>query len=142
MIGNGCSGTGAGGEETNVPRRSEGYGTAQRSWDYVSEQPLGKTGSCSDSSSRIGWFVSYADELHPRIVLVVLMRGHNHVVEGPMAAGIAGRIYHRLHEENYLDSELPAWETRAAGVPASSIAPAASSAPATAGVTDAAGSLR
>jgi hypothetical protein len=24
-----------------------------------------------------------------------------------MAAGIAGRIYHRLHEENYLDSELP-----------------------------------
>jgi penicillin-binding protein 2 len=83
------------------------YGTAQRSWDYTSEQPLGKTGSCSDSLSRIGWFVSYADELHPRIVLVVLMRGHNHVVEGPMAAGIAGRIYHRLHEENYLDSELP-----------------------------------
>jgi cell division protein FtsI/penicillin-binding protein 2 len=81
------------------------YGTARRSWDYESEQPLGKTGSCSDSLSRIGWFASYADELHPRIVLVVLMRGHNHVVEGPMAAGIAGRIYHRLHEENYLDSE-------------------------------------
>jgi membrane peptidoglycan carboxypeptidase len=65
------------------------YGTAQRSWDYVGEQPLGKTGSCSDSTSRIGWFASYADELHPRIVLVVLMRGHNHVVQGPTAAEIA-----------------------------------------------------
>ena len=106
------------------------YGTAQRSWDYESEQPLGKTGSCSDSLSRIGWFVSYADELHPRIVLVVLMRGHNHVVEGPMAAGIAGRIYHRLHEENYLDSELPVPVSESnPSVPAASVTPDASGAP-------------
>ncbi|MGB6200752.1 MAG: penicillin-binding transpeptidase domain-containing protein [Candidatus Acidiferrales bacterium] len=118
------------------------YGTAQRSWDYVSEQPLGKTGSCSDSASRIGWFVSYADELHPRIVLVVLMRGHNHVVEGPMAAGIAGRIYHRLHEENYLDSEMPAWESRAASGAAPASAPASSSAPPASSSPDASGSLR
>jgi cell division protein FtsI/penicillin-binding protein 2 len=118
------------------------YGTAQRSWDYVSEQPLGKTGSCSDSSSRIGWFASYADELHPRIVLVVLMRGHNHVVEGPMAAGIAGRIYHRLHEENYLESELPALQSKdeAPGAP-SAIAPAASST-AQASSANASGALR
>lgn len=115
------------------------YGTAQRSWDYVSEQPLGKTGSCSDSESRIGWFASYADELHPRIVLVVLMRGHNHVVEGPMAAGIAGRIYHRLHEENYLSSELPAWESQLSS-PAASNASAAPAAPAAPSAS--AGSLR
>jgi penicillin-binding protein 2 len=117
--------------ESQLPEIRDGmlaavlYGTAQRSWDYVSEQPLGKTGSCSDSASRIGWFASYADELHPRIVLVVLMRGHNHVVEGPMAAGIAGRIYHRLHEDNYLDTELPAWESK----PATSASSAASAAP-------------
>jgi cell division protein FtsI/penicillin-binding protein 2 len=113
------------------------YGTAQRSWDYESEQPLGKTGSCSDSLSRIGWFASYADELHPRIVLVVLMRGHNHVVEGPMAAGIAGRIYHRLHEENYLDSE-PATPVSESNPPVPAPA-AASVAPNTSGGS---GSLR
>lgn len=112
------------------------YGTAQRSWDYDdNEQPLGKTGSCSDSASRIGWFASYADELHPRIVLVVLMRGHNHVVEGPMAAGIAGRIYHRLNEENYFASELPAGETRPS-------IPAATAASATSDASGAAGSVR
>jgi len=105
------------------------YGTAQRSWDYVSEQPLGKTGSCSDSLSRIGWFASYADELHPRIVLVVLMRGHNHVVDGPMAAEIAGRIYHRLHEENYLTEDSAGWDTKPSpSAPSVSVA-AASSAP-------------
>jgi penicillin-binding protein 2 len=119
------------------------YGTAQRSWDYVSEQPLGKTGSCSDSLSRIGWFVSYADELHPRIVLVVLMRGHNHVVEGPMAAEIAGRIYHRLHEENYLESEMPAWESRAAAAAAASAnTPAPSSTPPAQSIPDTGNALR
>jgi penicillin-binding protein 2 len=83
------------------------YGTAQRSWDYEGDQPLGKTGSCSDSSSRIGWFVTYADQVHPRIVLVVLMRGHSHADQGPIAAGIAGHIYRRLREENYLSAENP-----------------------------------
>jgi len=83
------------------------YGTAQRSWDYEGEQPLGKTGSCSDSSSRIGWFVSYADQIHPKIVIVVLMRGHSHADQGPIAAGIAGHIYRRLWEENYLTAEQP-----------------------------------
>ncbi len=77
------------------------YGTARLSYDHEGEQPLGKTGTCSDTKSRIGWFVSYADEAHPRIVLVVLMRGHSRAVKGPIAAEIAGRIYHRLYELNY-----------------------------------------
>jgi hypothetical protein len=34
-------------------------------------------------------------------VLVILMRGQKHVVQGPMAAGIAGRIYRQLRDENY-----------------------------------------
>jgi hypothetical protein len=29
------------------------------------------------------------------------MRGQRHVVQGPMAAGIAGRIYRQLNDENY-----------------------------------------
>ena len=29
------------------------------------------------------------------------MRGQKHVVQGPMAAAIAGRMYRQLHDENY-----------------------------------------
>jgi penicillin-binding protein 2 len=77
------------------------HGTARRSYIDDDEQASGKTGSCSDPTSRIGWFVSFADQVNPKIVLVVLMRGQKHVVQGPMAAGIAGRIYRQLHDENY-----------------------------------------
>ena len=77
------------------------YGTARLSYISSDEQALGKTGTCSDSASRIGWFVSYADQAHPKIVLVVLMRGHSSAIKGPVAAGVAGRIYRRLNDENY-----------------------------------------
>ncbi len=77
------------------------YGTGKPSYDHESEQPLGKTGTCSDERSRLGWFVSYADQSRPRIVLVVLLRGNTRRVKGPTAAQVAGRIYHSLHLQNY-----------------------------------------
>jgi penicillin-binding protein 2 len=85
------------------------YGTAQRSFD-PEEQALGKTGTCNDEGlgGRLGWFVSYADQQHPRIVLVVLLRGGSRIVNGPHAADIAGRIYHGLRERNYFAQSQPA----------------------------------
>ena len=77
------------------------YGTARLSYISDDAQALGKTGTCSDSASRLGWFVSYADQANPKIVLVVLMRGHSSAIKGPMAAGVAGRIYRRLNDVNY-----------------------------------------
>ena len=77
------------------------YGTARSSYISDDAQALGKTGTCSDAASRLGWFVSYADQVHPKIVLVVLMRGHTMAIKGAMAAGVAGRIYRRLNDENY-----------------------------------------
>jgi cell division protein FtsI/penicillin-binding protein 2 len=77
------------------------YGTARSSYISDDAQALGKTGTCSDSASRLGWFVSYADQTHPKIVLVVLVRGHSSAIKGAMAAGVAGRIYRRLNDENY-----------------------------------------
>ncbi len=77
------------------------YGTARSSYDPDGEQALGKTGTCSDRSSRLGWFATYADQVHPRIVLVVLLRGNTRRVKGPTAAQIAGHIYRSLRERNY-----------------------------------------
>ena len=79
------------------------YGTAKQSYDPDGEQALGKTGTCNDESlgGRLGWFVSYADQAHPKIVLVVLIRGGSRAISGPHASEIAGRIYHGLRERNY-----------------------------------------
>jgi penicillin-binding protein 2 len=80
------------------------YGTARLSYDAGGDEtPLGKTGTCDDHTnpSRIGWFVTYADEAHPKIALAVLLRGNTRKVKGPTAAEVAGRIYRRLREQNY-----------------------------------------
>ena len=80
------------------------YGTGKLSFDSGgNETPLGKTGTCDDRTnpSRIGWFVSYADEVHPKIALAVLLRGNTRRVKGPTAAQVAGGIYRRLREQNY-----------------------------------------
>ncbi|MFZ0979266.1 MAG: penicillin-binding transpeptidase domain-containing protein [Candidatus Acidiferrales bacterium] len=79
------------------------YGTARQSYDPYGEQALGKTGTCNDEDlgGRLGWFASYADQAHPKIVLVVLLHGRSRIISGPHASEIAGRIYRGLSERNY-----------------------------------------
>ncbi|HVB86867.1 MAG TPA: penicillin-binding transpeptidase domain-containing protein [Candidatus Dormibacteraeota bacterium] len=79
------------------------YGTARRSYDPDGEQDLGKTGTCTDDhvGGHLGWFVSYADQQHPKLVLVVLLHGSNPWISGPRASGIAGQIYRGLYAHNY-----------------------------------------
>jgi len=78
------------------------YGTGKRSFDSGGdEMPAGKTGTCSDQLSHVGWFLTYADEAHPKIALAVLIRGNSSRIKGPLAAGVAGHIYRRLREQNY-----------------------------------------
>ena len=85
------------------------YGTGKLSYDSGGDEtPLGKTGTCDDRTapSRIGWFISYADETHPKIALAVLLRGNTRRVKGPTAAQVAGHIYRKLRQENYF-SDAP-----------------------------------
>jgi penicillin-binding protein 2 len=87
------------------------YGTGRLSYDAGGDEtPLGKTGTCDDHTnpSRIGWFVSYADETHPKIALAVLLRGNTRRVKGPTAAQVAGGIYRRLREQNYFSDTVKA----------------------------------
>jgi penicillin-binding protein 2 len=91
------------------------YGTGKRSYDSGGdEMPLGKTGTCNDPTSRVGWFVTYADEAHPKIALAVLLRGSSRQVQGPTAAQVAGRIYRRLREQNYFAASTAAARSLAA----------------------------
>ncbi len=87
------------------------YGTGKSSFDRGGdEMPLGKTGTCDDHTtpSKIGWFLTYADDAHPKIALAVLLRGNTRSVKGPMAAVVAGRIYRKLREQNYFASSTHA----------------------------------
>ena len=99
------------------------YGTARRSYDPDGEQDLGKTGTCNDEGlgGRLGWFASYADQAHPKIVIVVLLHGGSRIISGPHASQIAGRIYRDLYARNYFAStEKPSSEKEvAAGGPPS-----------------------
>lgn len=83
------------------------YGTGRSSYDRGGDElPIGKTGTCDDHTtpSKIGWFLTYADETHPKIALAVLLRGNTRRVKGPTAATVAGIMYRKLREQNYFAS--------------------------------------
>jgi cell division protein FtsI/penicillin-binding protein 2 len=90
-----------------IPEISEGmsgaveYGTARllRS-NFIEEPVLGKTGTCSKSGTRFGWFGSYADTQYGRIVTVVFLQGGRPTF-GPKAAELAGHLYRNLYDHDY-----------------------------------------
>jgi cell division protein FtsI/penicillin-binding protein 2 len=59
------------------------------------EEPLaGKTGTCSENHTHLGWFGAF-NSVGRRLVVVVLLRGGRQAT-GPRAAAIAGEIYRQL----------------------------------------------
>lgn len=80
------------------------FGTAHRARE---DGPIaGKTGTCSDNHTHLGWFGSFNDIGNKKLVVVVLLTGGRPAI-GPLAAGIAGDIYHRLDEKNYFAGTQP-----------------------------------
>ena len=80
------------------------FGTAHRARE---DGPIaGKTGTCTDSHTHLGWFGSFNDVGERKLVVVVLLTGGRPAI-GPAAAGIAGDIYHKLTEKNYFAGAQP-----------------------------------
>ena len=77
------------------------FGTARslRS-SFFQEEVLGKTGTCSKDGTRFGWFASYANTTHGRIVTVFFLEGGRPTF-GPKAAELAGKFYRSLYDGNY-----------------------------------------
>jgi penicillin-binding protein 2 len=93
-----------------IPEIAEGmsgavsYGTARSvRASFIEEPILGKTGTCSKDGTRFGWFASYANTQHGRIVTVVFLRG-GRPTYGPKAAEITGRIYRSLYDNAFFAS--------------------------------------
>jgi cell division protein FtsI/penicillin-binding protein 2 len=76
------------------------YGTARRANYDPSEPVLGKTGTCTDNRTHLGWFGSFNDVGRNKLVVVVLLTGGSGV-SGPTAAQVAGNMYRRLSEGKF-----------------------------------------
>jgi cell division protein FtsI/penicillin-binding protein 2 len=77
------------------------FGTAHRARE---DGPIaGKTGTCSENHTHLGWFGSFNDIGSRKLVVVVLLTGGRPAI-GPLAAGIAGDLYKRLGEKNYFQA--------------------------------------
>jgi penicillin-binding protein 2 len=97
------------------------YGTARRLHANFSELPiLGKTGTCSNNGTRYGWFASFANTSHGRIVTVFFLEGGRPTF-GPKAAELTGVFYHNLWDHSYF-AEKAATDT----APSTASAPAVS----------------
>jgi len=80
------------------------FGTAHRARE---DGPIaGKTGTCTDSHTHLGWFGSFNDIGSRKLVVVVLLTGGKPAI-GPAAAGIAGDVYRRLDEQKYFVANTP-----------------------------------
>ena len=80
------------------------FGTAQRARE---DGPIaGKTGTCSQEHTHLGWFGSFNSIGARKLVVVVLLTG-GRTDSGPLAAGIAGDIYRILGGKNYFASAQP-----------------------------------
>ena len=80
------------------------FGTAHRARE---DGPIaGKTGTCSENHTHLGWFGSFNDVGGRKVVVVVLLTGGRPAI-GPLAAGIAGDVYRLLGEKNYFAAQQP-----------------------------------
>ena len=80
------------------------FGTAHRARE---DGPIaGKTGTCSENHTHLGWFGSFNDVGTRKLVVVVLLTGGRPAI-GPLAAGIAGDVYRRLNEQQYFATRQP-----------------------------------
>jgi penicillin-binding protein 2 len=82
------------------------YGTSRMAYNPF-ENVFGKTGTCSEDGGRMGWFVSFSEQRHPRYVVVVMLRGGRPMF-GPHAAEIGGVLYRSLLPQNMNAAEASA----------------------------------
>ena len=80
------------------------FGTARRA--KQDDVILGKTGTCSEGRTHLGWFGSFIDDGGRKLVVVVMLTGGRTSI-GATASEVAGDVYRRLAAENFFKSNLP-----------------------------------
>jgi penicillin-binding protein 2 len=79
------------------------FGTARRA--KQDDEILGKTGTCSEGRTHLGWFGSF-NEAGRKLVVVVMLTGGRPSI-GATASGVAGDVYRTLASENFFKTSIP-----------------------------------
>jgi membrane carboxypeptidase/penicillin-binding protein len=82
------------------------FGTARRAMYDMNEPIFGKTGTCTDARTHLGWFGSFNEIAGRKLVVAVLLTGGRQV-SGPVAAGVGGKVYQLLSEQQYFAGANP-----------------------------------
>lgn len=80
------------------------FGTAVRAKQET--EILGKTGTCSEGKTRLGWFGAFNETGGKKLVVVVMLTGGRPSI-GALASGVAGDVYRELASENYFRTNTP-----------------------------------
>ncbi len=80
------------------------FGTAVRA--KQDDEILGKTGTCSEGRTHLGWFGSFNETGGRKLVVVVMLTGGRPSI-GATASGVAGDVYKRLASENFFKVSTP-----------------------------------
>ncbi len=110
-----------------VPEMQDGmagaveFGTARRLRANFQQFPVfGKTGTCSNDGTRLGWFAAYSDSPQGPLVTVFLLEGGREVF-GPRAAELTGQFYKNLWDRDYFNSRTQEARTDAGAAPSSPV---------------------
>jgi penicillin-binding protein 2 len=74
------------------------FGTARRA--KQDDEILGKTGTCSEGRTHLGWFGSFNEGGGRKLVVVVMLTGGRPSI-GSMASSVAGDVYKRLASQQF-----------------------------------------
>jgi cell division protein FtsI/penicillin-binding protein 2 len=80
------------------------FGTARRA--KQDDEILGKTGTCSEGRTHLGWFGSFNETGGRKLVVVVMLTGGRPSI-GATASGVAGDVYRQLASENFFKLTAP-----------------------------------
>jgi cell division protein FtsI/penicillin-binding protein 2 len=80
------------------------FGTARRA--KQNDTILGKTGTCSEGRTHLGWFGSFNDSGARKLVVVVMLTGGRPSI-GATASGVAGDVYRQLASKNFFKTRTP-----------------------------------
>lgn len=80
------------------------FGTARRA--RQEEELYGKTGTCSEGKTHLGWFGSFHEGNGRKLVVVVMLTGGRPSI-GPLASGVAGEVYRRLASDGFFRTATP-----------------------------------
>ena len=77
------------------------FGTAKRA--HQDDELLGKTGTCSEGRTHLGWFGAFNEGSGRKLVVVVMLTGGAPSI-GATASQVAGDFYRELASQNYFKS--------------------------------------